>query len=87
MDRRLVLWMAIIAWSLFTSMAGLANNLIQLICLRSAIGEAAFGAIASPMLADFYPVQERNVMYAILYTAIPVGGALGYVIGAGVGKS
>jgi MFS transporter, Spinster family, sphingosine-1-phosphate transporter len=70
-------------------MAGLANNLLQLVCLRSAIGvgEAAFGAIASPMLADFYPMQERNVMFAILYTAIPVGGALGYVIGALVGKS
>lgn len=70
-------------------MAGLAQNLVQLIAVRSAIGvgEAAYGAIASPTLADFYPLHERNVMYAILYTAIPFGGALGYVVGAGIGNN
>jgi MFS family permease len=88
-DRRIILCGAIICWSLATSLAGLATNLTQLVIVRSlvGIGEAAYGTIAPPMLSDFYPVNERNIMYGIYYLAVPVGGALGFIIGAGVGST
>jgi hypothetical protein len=88
-DRRIILCGAIIFWSLATSLAGLASNLTQLVLLRSlvGVGEAAYGTIAPPMLSDFYPVNERNIMYGIYYLAVPVGGALGFIIGAGVGSA
>lgn len=87
-DRRFMLCAGIIIWSAATSLAGLANNLVQLVCIRSmvGVGEAAYGTIAPPMLSDFYPDRERNVVYGIYYLAIPVGGALGYGVGAVLGS-
>jgi MFS family permease len=49
------------------------------------IGEASFGIYAPALLADFYPEKDRNRVLTIFYTAIPVGAALGYLIGEVVG--
>jgi MFS family permease len=49
------------------------------------IGEASLGIYAPALLADFYPAEERNRVLTIFYTAIPVGAALGYLIGELVG--
>jgi MFS family permease len=45
MDRRVMLCVAVIAWSLATAAAGFATSLVQLIAFRSLIGvgEAAYG--------------------------------------------
>jgi len=45
------------------------------------IGEAALGIYAPAMLADYYPAEERNRVLTIFYVAIPVGAALGYLVG------
>jgi predicted MFS family arabinose efflux permease len=50
------------------------------------IGEASLGIYAPALLADFYPEAERNRVLTIFYTAIPVGAALGYLIGELVGS-
>jgi MFS family permease len=49
------------------------------------IGEASLGIYAPALLADFYPEADRNRVLTIFYTAIPVGAALGYLIGEIVG--
>ena len=49
------------------------------------IGEASLGIYAPALLADFYPEDDRNRILTILYTAIPVGAALGYLIAEMVG--
>jgi MFS family permease len=51
------------------------------------IGEASLGIYAPALLADFYPEDQRNRILTIFYTAIPVGAALGYLIGEIVGAS
>ena len=86
-DRRYILCIGVILWSAATSLAGLATNLGWLVGIRSlvGIGEAAYGTIAPAMLSDFYPDNERNVVFGIYYLAIPIGGAIGYVIGAVLG--
>jgi MFS family permease len=50
------------------------------------IGEASLGIYAPALLADFYPEDQRNRILTIFYTAIPVGAALGYLIGEIVGS-
>jgi MFS family permease len=50
------------------------------------IGEASLGIYAPALLADFYPEADRNRILTIFYTAIPVGAALGYLIGEVVGS-
>lgn len=82
-DRRYILFFAVAFWSIATSLAGLSHNLVSLVLIRSlvGVGEAAYGTIAPPLLSDFYPPIDRNVMYGVYYLAIPLGGALGFGIG------
>jgi MFS transporter, Spinster family, sphingosine-1-phosphate transporter len=50
------------------------------------VGEASFGIFAPALLADFYPEDQRNRVMTIFNVAIPVGAALGYLIGGTVGE-
>jgi MFS transporter, Spinster family, sphingosine-1-phosphate transporter len=70
-------------WSLATMGSGLARNYLQLFISRAAvgIGEAAYATISPALLADYYPAAKRSRIFAIFYMAIPVGSALGYVVG------
>lgn len=49
------------------------------------IGEACLGIYAPALLADYYPQEDRNRVLTIFYIAIPVGAALGYLIGEVIG--
>jgi len=50
------------------------------------IGEASFGIYAPVLLSDYYPEEQRNRVLTLFYTAIPVGAALGYLIGEIIGS-
>jgi MFS family permease len=73
-------------WSLATVASGLAPNYLSLLASRAAvgIGEAAYGTIAPALLADAFPERLRGRVFAAFYVAIPVGSALGFVIGGAV---
>ena len=49
------------------------------------IGEACLGVFAPALLSDYYPQEDRNRVLTIFYIAIPVGAALGYLIGEVIG--
>ncbi len=70
-------------WSLATATAGLAGSFLSLFVARATVGvgEAAYGTIAPALLADYYVPEHRGRIMAIFACAIPIGSALGYVIG------
>lgn len=70
-------------WSLATGLSGLVRNYSQLLGARAliGIGEAAYVTIASSLLADCFPRRTRGRAFAIFNMAIPVGAALGYIVG------
>jgi MFS family permease len=70
-------------WSLATMASGLARNYPQLLAGRAlvGIGEAAYVAIAPALLADCFRAESRGRVYSVLNMAIPVGSALGYILG------
>jgi MFS family permease len=74
-------------WSVATALAGLAGGFWTLFAARSAVGvgEAAYGTIGPSLLADYFPKSVRGRVFAIFYAAIPIGYALGYMIGGFVG--
>ena len=76
-------------WSLFTALGGFAWNYVSLFVARSAvgIGEAAYGTISPALLSDYYPRERRGRVFAIFFCAIPIGSALGYILGGLVDKS
>jgi MFS family permease len=50
------------------------------------VGEATFGIFAPAVISDFFPPKERNRILSIFYLAIPVGAALGYLVGGQLGS-
>jgi MFS family permease len=82
-NRWLMVGLAVAVWSLATGASGLAGTFAALILARCfvGIGEAGYGPVAPAMIADLYPVEKRGSKLAWFYMAIPVGSALGYLIG------
>jgi predicted MFS family arabinose efflux permease len=70
-------------WSVATALAGFARNFAALFASRAGVGvgEAAYGTISPAMLADSFPKTQRGRVFAIFFSAIPIGTALGYVVG------
>jgi MFS family permease len=78
----------VFVWSIATVLSGLARNYHELFAARAlvGVGEAAYVAIAPALLADCFPVSSRGRIFAVLNMAIPVGAALGYVLGGLIGQ-
>ncbi len=79
----------VILWSLASGASGLATGFFVLLLTRCfvGVGEAAYGPVAPTILSDLYPVEKRGQVLAWFYMAIPVGSALGYVLGGAVAAS
>jgi MFS transporter, Spinster family, sphingosine-1-phosphate transporter len=83
MRRWAIVGIGVILWSLASGGSGAVQTFTLLIVMRLLIGvgEAAYGPVAPTIIADLYPVANRGKVLAWFYAAIPVGSALGYVIG------
>ena len=86
-SRWIIVGFAVVLWSLASGGSGLAATFTILFATRIfvGIGEGGYGPAAPTILADLFPIEIRGRVMAIFYTAIPVGSALGYVIGGVVG--
>ena len=86
-SRWVIVGSAVILWSLASGGSGLAATFAILFATRICvgIGEGGYGPAAPTILSDVYPIETRGRVMAIFYTAIPVGSALGYVIGGLIG--
>ena len=86
-SRWIIIGFAVILWSLASGASGLAATFAILFATRICvgIGEGGYGPAAPTILADLFPIETRGRMMAVFYAAIPVGSALGYVIGGLVG--
>ena len=74
---------AVIFWSLASGASGLAATFSRLFLTRVfvGIGEGGYGPAAPLILSDLFPLQNRGRIMAVFCAAIPVGSALGYVLG------
>ncbi len=85
-DRRARLPIAaagVLVWSVATFGSGLAPTLAVFLIMRAlvGVGEASYAVVTPPVLSDFYPASERPRALSMFYAAIPLGSALGFVIG------
>jgi MFS transporter, Spinster family, sphingosine-1-phosphate transporter len=73
----------VILWSLASGGTGLATGFGIMLLTRALIGvgEGAYGPVAPSLISDLFPVERRGGVMAWFYMAIPVGSALGYVLG------
>jgi predicted MFS family arabinose efflux permease len=76
-------------WSLATMLSGLAVSYRMLLVARSlvGVGEASFGTVSPGLLSDYFPRERRGRMLSLFFIAIPVGSALGYILGGQLGQA
>jgi MFS family permease len=74
-------------WSAATALSGLAGSYPLLLFSRSlvGVGEASFGVVSPAMLSAVFPREARGRVLSFFYLAIPVGSALGYLLGGILG--
>lgn len=86
-SRWIIVGAAVILWSLASGGSGLAATFGILLATRICVGvgEGGYGPAAPTILSDLFPIETRGRVMAVFCAAIPVGSALGYVLGGLIG--
>ena len=83
LPRKWLVAFGIFIWSIGTVFSGVAHGFMSLIWFRVlvGVGEASYATISPSIISDKFFAEKRNTAITIFYVAIPVGAALGFVIG------
>jgi MFS family permease len=81
--RRDIIALALFLWSGMTALCGLARTFPQLALARIGVGvgEAGCSPPAHSLISDYYPPEKRATAFATYALGIPIGTALGYLLG------
>jgi MFS transporter, Spinster family, sphingosine-1-phosphate transporter len=68
----------------FFGLIALSSVALGLCCVRAlvGVGESSYSTITPTLIADYFPLQRRATALGVFQAAIPMGFALGYVLGA-----
>jgi MFS family permease len=82
-SRKWLIAAGIFVWSLGTILTGFAATFAMMIAFRVLVGlgEASYATISPSLISDSYGPAKRNNALTIFYVAIPVGAALGTILG------
>ncbi len=82
-SRKLLLAGGVGLWSFATVFTAFSADFYHMFFWRAllGLGEASYGAIAPALIADLFPIKERGRAMGVYYLALPVGTALGYILG------
>ena len=82
-SRTKTIGMMAILWSLATALCALTGNYVQLFMARLLIGvgEAGYAPGGSAMISGLYPIEKRSKMMGIWNASIPLGTAIGVLLG------
>jgi MFS family permease len=72
-----------VLWSIATALCALTGNFVQLLFARMliGIGEAGYAPGGTAMISGLYPVDRRARMMGIWNASIPLGSAIGVLLG------
>ncbi|HJX84518.1 MAG TPA: MFS transporter [Candidatus Angelobacter sp.] len=86
--RKHIVVLGIALWSGFTFLTWLVHDYNQLLLRHTivGIGEASYAAIAPTLIADSFPVERRGRMLSIFFLGLPLGSALGIMLGGPLGE-
>ena len=87
-SRKKIVFAGIFLWSGATLLTAVAHDYSTLLIRHTvvAIGESSYATIAPSLLADLFPEERRGRMLSLFYLAIPVGTAMGYILGGSLGQ-
>jgi len=82
-SRKWLIAAGILVWSAGTVLTGFATTFLMILAFRMlvGVGEASYATISPSYLSDTFVPARRNNALTIFYVAIPVGAALGNILG------
>lgn len=82
-SRRRLIAFGVGLWSVATVGTAFAQDYWPMFFWRAllGVGEASYGVVAPTLLADLFPPRLRGRVIGLYSLALPIGGALGYVLG------
>ncbi len=88
-SRRHLLAAGVGIWSLATVGTAFSNGFNQMFFWRAllGVGEASYGVVAPALLADLFDRRSRGRVMGWFYLAMPLGIALGFIVGGIVGRT
>lgn len=88
-SRSWVITVSLGVWSAFTALCGLAQNFTQMFLFRLGVGVGEAGGVAPSyaLISDTYPAERRARALSIYSLGIPVGAALGALLGGYIAKN
>lgn len=74
-------------WGLATLACGFSHNFLQLLSFRAlvGVGEAGYAPAGSAIIGGLFPERLRATLLAIFHASMPLGGALGVILGGYIG--
>lgn len=89
MKRKWLIAAGVLVWSVATIKSGYAIGFLSLLVARVfvGLGEASYATISPSIISDVFRRDKRNNALTIFYVAIPVGAALGYIVGGVLSES
>ena len=85
-NRISIISISVALWSLFTALAAITVNFVQLALTRIGVGVAEAGGVAPShsVISDYFGVEERARALGIYALALPLGDTLALVLGGWV---
>ncbi len=85
--RKWIMGAGAVVWSVATLLSAVTHSYNELLLrhLLVGIGEATFVVIAPAFLSDMFPETVRGRVMGLFYLSLPVGSAVGYVMGGVLG--
>jgi MFS family permease len=85
--RKWIMAAGAVVWSIATLLSAVTHNYDELLLrhLIVGIGEATFVVISPAYLSDLFPERMRGRVMGFFYLSLPVGSAVGYVVGGVLG--
>ncbi len=85
-SRKALVILGILIWSIGTVLTGFAQGFGLLLFFRVlvGVGEASYATLAPSLISDTWRPDKRNNALTIFYVAIPVGAAIGYIMGGAI---
>ena len=87
-ERKGLITLGVLMWCAATVASGLATGFWSLLAARVVVGvgEASYLVLAPTIIDDITPHDRKGSALSVFYLAIPLGYALGYILGGTIAK-
>jgi MFS family permease len=88
-ERRRILGLGVLVWSLLTALSGVCTSFTQLFAVRLGVGlgEASCAPAASSLIGDLFPAEKRSNALSVFMLGLPTGIALSFFLGGRIAKT